>query len=475
MRRMDVCCAYFDPDYENLNERIYGTRVNVDNESCGKCTIVNVNSRNDHDLLLEVLQVLIGLELSIAKCYISSDGGWFMDVFHVRDQEGNKVYSKKAINYIEQAICTRDSPRFTVTRSNELASRPDVAAHYTGIEMIGHNRPGIFSEISAVLAEQGCNVMEAHAWSHKDSLACVAFVSDESTSSPINDPNRLASIQDHLGTVLGPDTMDEDGRSARAHMLGADGLTSHPDRRLHQLMFSSKDFDGHPGKACTAFPMLSLDGYKKGRRTVVSVDRCNEKGYSVVNVECVDRPKLMFDTVCTLTDMQFNVFHASVSSRGPFACQEYYIRHRDGHILDTADERCLVVKGVKAAVERRTCEGVKLELCTENNAGLLSYITRVLRENGLTVRQADIAMEGNKMKNTFYVQGISDNKIDMDVVESVRRELDPLPFQVKDDALLSPGQLEGEPAAERNVFCILGLLRSKIESLSWFHLLRVSK
>ncbi|KAF7013882.1 hypothetical protein CFC21_027930 [Triticum aestivum] len=396
-------------------------------------------------------------------------------VFHVRDQEGNKVYSKKAINYIEQAICTRDSPRFTVTRSNELASRPDVAAHYTGIEMIGHNRPGIFSEISAVLAEQGCNVMEAHAWSHKDSLACVAFVSDESTSSPINDPNRLASIQDHLGTVLGPDTMDEDGRSARAHMLGADGLTSHPDRRLHQLMFSSKDFDGHPGKACTAFPMLSLDGYKKGRRTVVSVDRCNEKGYSVVNVECVDRPKLMFDTVCTLTDMQFNVFHASVSSRGPFACQEYYIRHRDGHILDTADERCLVVKGVKAAVERRTCEGVKLELCTENNAGLLSYITRVLRENGLTVRQADIAMEGNKMKNTFYVQGISDNKIDMDVVESVRRELDPLPFQVKDDALLSPGQLEGEPAAERNVFCILGLLRSKIESLSWFHLLRVSK
>ncbi|XP_044330242.1 ACT domain-containing protein ACR2 isoform X2 [Triticum aestivum] len=341
-----------------------------------------------------------------------------------------------------------------------------------GIEMIGHNRPGIFSEISAVLAEQGCNVMEAHAWSHKDSLACVAFVSDESTSSPINDPNRLASIQDHLGTVLGPDTMDEDGRSARAHMLGADGLTSHPDRRLHQLMFSSKDFDGHPGKACTAFPMLSLDGYKKGRRTVVSVDRCNEKGYSVVNVECVDRPKLMFDTVCTLTDMQFNVFHASVSSRGPFACQEYYIRHRDGHILDTADERCLVVKGVKAAVERRTCEGVKLELCTENNAGLLSYITRVLRENGLTVRQADIAMEGNKMKNTFYVQGISDNKIDMDVVESVRRELDPLPFQVKDDALLSPGQLEGEPAAERNVFCILGLLRSKIESLSWFHLLR---
>lgn len=124
------------------------------------------------------------------------------------------------------------------------------------------------------------------------------------------------------------------------------------------------------------------------------------------------------------------------------------------------------MKGVKAAVERRTCEGVKLELCTENNAGLLSYITRVLRENGLTVTQADIAMDGDMMKNTLYVQGISDNKIDMDVVESVRRELEPLSFQVKDDWLMSPGQLEGEPVAERNGFCILRLLRSKLESLS---------
>ncbi|KQJ96009.1 ACT domain-containing protein ACR2 [Brachypodium distachyon] len=467
MRRMEVCCAYFDPDYENLNERIYGTRVHVDNESCGRCTVVKVNSRNKQDLLLEVLEVLIDLELSITKCYVSSDGGWSLDVFHVKDQEGSKVYNKKAISYIEQAICTREARRFTVRGSNEFASRPDVAAHYTEIEMIGHNRPGIFSEISAVLAEEGCNVIEAHAWSHKDSLACVAFVSDESTSSPINDRNRLATIEDHLGTVLRSGTsMDDDQRSARAHLLGVDGLTSHPERRLHQLMFASRDFDGQPGQVSTAFPMLSLDGYKKDKSTVVSLDRCNEKGYSVVNVECVDRPKLMFDTVCTLTDMQFNVFHASVSSQGPFACQEYYIRHKDGHMLDTADEKCLVVKGLKAAVERRTCEGVKLELCTEKkNVGFLSHITRVLRESGLTVTRADIAMDGDVTKNTFYVKDISGNKIDMNAVESVRRELEPLPFQVKDE-LLSPGLPEGNPASERNGFCILGMLKSKIERLS---------
>jgi UTP:GlnB (protein PII) uridylyltransferase len=59
----------------------------------------------------------------------------------------------------------------------------------------------------------------------------------------------------------------------------------------------------------------------EGRRTVVSVDGCNEKRYSVVNVECLDRPRLMFDTVCTLADLHYVVFHASISSHGPFASQ----------------------------------------------------------------------------------------------------------------------------------------------------------
>lgn len=56
---------------------------------------------------------------------------------------------------------------------------------------------------------------------------------------------------------------DEDHGSARAHLLGVDGLTSHPERRLHQLMYPSRDFDGQSGQVATAFPVLRLDGYKK--------------------------------------------------------------------------------------------------------------------------------------------------------------------------------------------------------------------
>ena len=37
-----------------------------------------------------------------------------------------------------------------------------------------------------------------------------------------------------------------------------------------------------------------------------------EKDYTVITMRSKDRPKLLFDTVCTLTDMQYVVFHGMV-------------------------------------------------------------------------------------------------------------------------------------------------------------------
>lgn len=78
---------------------------------------------------------------------------------------------------------------------------PEPHSEPKAIEMTGPDRPGLFSEISAALAELHCNVVEAHAWSHNARLACVAYISDQSTDVPIDD-RRLAAIEDHLTTVL---------------------------------------------------------------------------------------------------------------------------------------------------------------------------------------------------------------------------------------------------------------------------------
>lgn len=222
------------------------------------------------------------------------------------------------------------------TYANKAGFGSENLSEHTAIEMTGTDRPGLFSEISAALADLHCKILEAHAWSHNRRLACVAYVSDQSTDTPIDDPHRLATIEDHLTTVLGP--TDEKPNPNGTHInplevktggfVGGDiGIKTNVERRLHQLMLSVRDFDGPCGPVggSSSSPAgFGSNGEDGGRRsTVVWIESCEEKGYSIVSVECKDRPRLMFDTVCTLTDMQYVIFHASISSHGGFAFQVY--------------------------------------------------------------------------------------------------------------------------------------------------------
>ena len=100
-----------------------------------------MDSANKHGSLLEVVQVLTDLNLTISRAYISSDGEWFMDgristseswfffffsffffvlflcgmvgvyffltplflaVFHVIDQDGNKIQDEEVFSRIQQ-------------------------------------------------------------------------------------------------------------------------------------------------------------------------------------------------------------------------------------------------------------------------------------------------------------------------------------------------------------------------------------
>ena len=76
-------------------------------------------------------------------------------------------------------------------------------------------------------------------------------------------------------------------------------------------MLSVGDFDGPRGSSSTGTGLNNNEG---GSKMVVSIENCDQKEYSIVNIECKDRRRLMFDTICTLTDMQYVIFHASVSS-----------------------------------------------------------------------------------------------------------------------------------------------------------------
>ncbi|XP_057490858.1 ACT domain-containing protein ACR3-like [Actinidia eriantha] len=401
---------YFDPEYENLSIRINPPRVSVDNITCKDCTLVKVDSVNRPGILLEVVQILTDLELIITKAYISSDGGWFMDVFHVTDQQGNQITDSKTIDYIEKALGPKGYTKDGLKSSSGKRVGVQSLGEHTAIELVGRDRPGLLSEISAVLANLHFNVVAAEVWTHNRRIACVLYVNDDTTCRAVDDPTRLSAMEEQLKNIL-RGCEDDEKAASTSFSIGS----THVDRRLHQMLFADRDYEDGS--------LPTETDYHPSFKPKIMVDRCEEKGYSVVSVKCKDRAKLMFDIVCTLTDMQYVVFHASISSDGPYASQEYYIRHMDGCTLDTEGERERVVKCLEAAIRRRISEGLSLELCAKDRVGLLSEVTRVLRENGLSVTRAGVTTVGELAVIVFYVSDASGNPVDTKTIETLRKEI----------------------------------------------------
>ncbi|ESW28689.1 hypothetical protein PHAVU_002G009500 [Phaseolus vulgaris] len=411
--------AHIDREIESLIKRIHPPRVCIDNDSCRDCTVVKVDSANRKGILLEMVQVLTDLDLIISKSYISSDGGWFMDVFHVTDEAGKKLTDETLMLHIQQELCATRS-KGEISRDREGGSDKGeeeevVGREITAMEMSGMDRTGLLSELSGMLVELGCIVTAATAWTHNDRVACIILVEDESKGGPISDPKRLGLVEEQLENVVAAHRGER--KRVRVTRLGA-GHT-HRERRLHQLMYADRDYE-----SCRACDGDSSGEHKKEcDGTHVSVGRCEDKGYLMVNVRSRDRPKLLFDTVCVLTDMQYVVFHAAISSKRSMANQEYYIRHSMGSAgFPSESEKQKLTLCLIAAVERRVSHGLRVDILTENRKGLLSNVTRVLRENGLSISRVEIETEGGKAEGSFFVRDCSGEEVNPNIVELVKQE-----------------------------------------------------
>lgn len=350
---------------------------------------------------MEVVQVLTDLNLIIRRAYISSDGEWFMDVFHVTDQHGNKLSEDDVAERIQQSLGARARSFRTVGRES-------------GIELSGTDRPGLLSEVFAVLADLRCNVVAAEVWTHNTRMASVVHITDDSTGCAIDDQDRLSNIKRTLLYVVRGDLDDRRGANT-AVSVGS----THKDRRLHQMMYADRDYSA------------AAEDHRR-KSPVVTVESCADKGYTVVNLRCADRPKLLFDTVCTLTDMHYVVYHATLIAEGPEASQEYYIRHMDGYPISSEAERQRVINCLEAAIRRRTSEGIRLEFCGDDRVGLLSDVTRIFRENGLSVTRAEVTTRGSQAVNAFYVIDASGVAVRSEAIEAVRNEIGRAILRVKD-------------------------------------------
>ncbi|GAB2221003.1 hypothetical protein Droror1_Dr00012165 [Drosera rotundifolia] len=106
-----------------------------------------VNSIKKNGILLQVVQLLTDMNLVITKAYISSDGGWFMDVCHTVDYHGKKIRDKDVIDYIKKPI--ESDTWYTSSLRESVGVMP--TEDHTSIELTGANKPGLLSDVCAVL------------------------------------------------------------------------------------------------------------------------------------------------------------------------------------------------------------------------------------------------------------------------------------------------------------------------------------
>lgn len=170
---------------------------------------------------------------------------------------------------------------------------------HTLIELSGTDRTGLLSEVCAVLADLHCNVVNAEIWTHNTRAAAVVHVTDDTTGCAIKDPDRLASIKELLCNVL---RGNNESKAAKM-TLATSGVTNR-DRRLHQIMFADRDYERAELRRVE----------DKGSRPHITAFDCSQKYYTVITMRAKDRPKLLFDIICTLTDMQYVVFHGMVDT-----------------------------------------------------------------------------------------------------------------------------------------------------------------
>jgi predicted amino acid-binding ACT domain protein len=258
---------------------------------------------------------------------------WFTScsVFNVTDQDGSKLHNREVIDHIQKVsmlylllisdVSTRrltqlhlvafqqqclESDGYLVPPANGYALPED---QFTSIELTGADRPGLLSEVCAVLATLSCNIVKAEVWTHDGRTAAVIQVTDEATGRAVHDAGRLSRVQELLR-----DVMRGDGTCNH----GGTGISA--ERRLHTLMLDSV---GGGGAEEAGGGGDESGGCGVARPKVVVMD-CAERRYTVVILRCRDRPKLLFDTLCALADLQYVVFHGTVDAEGASKDKEAY-------------------------------------------------------------------------------------------------------------------------------------------------------
>ncbi|KAL6767525.1 hypothetical protein ACKKBF_B35580 [Auxenochlorella protothecoides x Auxenochlorella symbiontica] len=211
-------------------------------------------------------------------------------------------------------------------------------------------------------------------------------------------------------------------RAAAAALVGAAAPGRPPVRSASLAVGGAGGGSGHAPTPAVAPSAAAAWRSPKYDRPSVDIERCDSSGYWIVSIACRDRPKLLFDTVCTLADMDYDIWHATIDALpGGGAVQEYHVRPRGGEVAWDPEAAACLAAMLESSIQRRFPAGVKLHVRSVDRFGGLADLTRVLSEAGLSITRAKVRtyVNSNSSGHTFYVMSKSGQPPDRTRIQEV--------------------------------------------------------
>lgn len=305
---------------------------------------------------------------------ISSDGGWFVDVFHVTNIEGDKVTDARTLERIENIL----------ELNFDISPGVPSAGKFGGmnvIEMVLMDDPGLLSRVSAAITRCQLNIYDTLLWAHKG-YAAVLLTASES-GEPVRSDGDLEALTRRLEREVGMEKEAEGGGDVGACSIQVDCCFDavYVEKRFYRLKM----------RAMGAIEAAAGGGVSGGggdeEAALVSSRFDHQTRYTTLHVRARDRNQLLFDTVCTLSDLGVDVFHATIDADGETANLEFFVKSSSGLEIKSEKEMKYVRERLGVATQLGAPAGALcLQVAGDDRKGELSRTTSILHEAGFHIQ-----------------------------------------------------------------------------------------
>ncbi len=170
----------------------------------------------------------------------------------------------------------------------------------TEITLYAKDQPGIFASVAGALAASGASIVDAKVFTTSDGMALDGFWVQDAIGGPFDDEKKLARTLSLLEQALAGDGILD--RALQGKRV--------PSGRKHATHVTSR----------------------------VLVDNRASNQHTVIEINGRDRPGLLYDIGCALTQLSLSIATAHISTYGVQAVDVFYVKDRYGFQVTKSSE-----------------------------------------------------------------------------------------------------------------------------------------